>query len=105
MKLELKEVENENLRLKADFEALRASNLEKELEAVKLEHERQFLDLRRQIEVSVGRARKGVGNQPSELCGTELKDDTRGVPGCLSAEDFTVTHNTKFSVDLINFAV
>ena len=47
VKLQMKEVENENLKLKADYESLRASNLEKELEALKLANESRIAEMQR----------------------------------------------------------
>ena len=52
VKLEMKDGENENLKLKADYESLRSSNLEKELGAVKAEYEKKLVEMRRLLEAS-----------------------------------------------------
>ena len=52
VKLEMKDGENENLKLKADYESLRSSNLEKELEAAKVEYEKKLAEMRRLLEAA-----------------------------------------------------
>ena len=101
VKLEMKEGETENLKLKADYESLRSSNLEKELEAVKVEYERKLTELRKLQDASSG---KGVAS-PTEAIKRDLKDYGNELPNSLDEENFQVTHNTNFSVGLINFAV
>ena len=106
VKLEMKEVENENLKIKADYAALKVTSLEKEIEELKLEHEKVFRDIQKKLDTALGKkVGRGLAVAPDEVIHKDLRDYGNELPSALGEEDFKTTHNTNFSVGLTNFAV
>ena len=51
------------------------------------------------------RVRRGSDTKPDEVITADLRDYGTELPAHLGVENFTTTHNTSFSVGLVNFTV